>query len=420
MKKNGLWTKDFTIITVGSAISMLGNAVSYLAIAVLIIDLFGSGMLFAFFMVAYNFPKPIAPLIAGAYLDRFSRKKMIYILDFISSGLYLFIFLLLIWDLCYYWIFILLAVMIGSIDGIYTVAYDSLYPNLVSEGNMNKAYSISSMLYPLSTIMVPVALICYITVGIEPLFIFNSVTFFIAAVFETRISSEEKYVREMSKKLKGHMTDLLDGIRSITKDRGLSGITLFFVIYAFTLSASSTLVMPYFMGTSGTPPVLPVLFSSKYSGLIWYMLVTGSVFIGRFLGGGIQYFIRLPHGRRYSVAVCIAVLTTVIEATYLFCGVYAMIPICLFNGMIYTVFFNLRTSSTQNYIDDAHRARFNGTFQTATNFGNIAGMLVAAVFSLFLDVPYIALIFMSVNMIAVFAVFVAGRKAIKPIYNKRL
>ena len=37
---NRLWTKNFTIITVGSAISMLGNAVSYLAIEVLIIDMF--------------------------------------------------------------------------------------------------------------------------------------------------------------------------------------------------------------------------------------------------------------------------------------------------------------------------------------------------------------------------------------------
>lgn len=418
---NGLWTKNFTIITVGSAISMLGNAVSYLAIAVLIIDMFDSGLLFALFMVAYNMPKPIVPMIAGAYLDKFSRKRMIYTLDFISSSLYLLIFFLLTFNLCYYWIFIVLALIIGSIDSIYTVAYDSLYPNLVSEGNLQKAYSISSMLYPLSTIMVPVSLICYITVGLAPLFIFNAVTFFIAAVFETRIDYKEEYA-DTSKHhhTKMHLADFKEGFRYITSDKGLFRITLFFVIYSLTLGTASTLVMPYFTGTSGTPPVLPTLFSGEYSGLIWYMLVTGCVFIGRFLGGGFQYFLRLSHKIRYRVAVIIAVVTTVIEATYLLFNVYAMMPICIFNGMIYTILFNLRTSSTQNYVCDEKRARFNGTFQTLTNLGNVFGMLVASGLSTFMYVPYAAFIAMSVNMIAVFAVFVGGQKYIRPIFNKKL
>ena len=36
--KNKLWTRDFSIITIGSIISMLGNAVSGFAIGLVVLD----------------------------------------------------------------------------------------------------------------------------------------------------------------------------------------------------------------------------------------------------------------------------------------------------------------------------------------------------------------------------------------------
>ena len=53
-KTDTLWTRDFTIITVGSVISMLGNTVSGFAMSLLVLDISrygkysGSQHLFAF------------------------------------------------------------------------------------------------------------------------------------------------------------------------------------------------------------------------------------------------------------------------------------------------------------------------------------------------------------------------------------
>ena len=90
-----LWTRNFTIITLGSIVSMLGNSVSGFAIGLMVLDYTNSTFLFALFMVIYNLPKVAAPLFAGPYVDRFSRKKVIYTLDFISSGIYLLLFIAL-------------------------------------------------------------------------------------------------------------------------------------------------------------------------------------------------------------------------------------------------------------------------------------------------------------------------------------
>ena len=88
-KKNPLWTRDFTIITVGSIVSMLGNSMAGFAMSLMILDYIGSTMLYAIYMMMYTIPQLVTPIISGAILDRFSRKKMIYTLDYSMAGLYL-------------------------------------------------------------------------------------------------------------------------------------------------------------------------------------------------------------------------------------------------------------------------------------------------------------------------------------------
>ena len=146
--KNKLWTRDFSIITIGSIISMLGNAVSGFAIGLVVLDNTKSTLLYAFFMVMYSLPQIIVPLIAGPYLDKYSRNKVIYTLDFLSSFLFMLVFLFLHKEFFNYYLLIVISIIMGTIDGIYQVAYESFYPNLISEGNNSKAYSISSMIYP--------------------------------------------------------------------------------------------------------------------------------------------------------------------------------------------------------------------------------------------------------------------------------
>ena len=189
-----LWTRDFSILTIGSAVSMLGNAVSGFALGLLILDYTNSTFLYSLTLVIYTLPRIVMPLLAGPYLDRFSRKKIIYTLDFISAALYLLIFALLFFNFFNYYLIIILALIIGSIDGTYIVAFDSFFPNVVEKKNYSKAYSISSILYPLSAVMVPVAAYFYENFSLEPLFLFNAVTFLIAALFEVNIKAEEKHI----------------------------------------------------------------------------------------------------------------------------------------------------------------------------------------------------------------------------------
>ena len=90
-----LWSKNFTIITVGSLISMLGSAVAGWAMGLLVYAETENSVAFAAFMVLYSLPRILLPLFVGPYLDRFSRRKVIYTLDFVSAGLYVILFFIL-------------------------------------------------------------------------------------------------------------------------------------------------------------------------------------------------------------------------------------------------------------------------------------------------------------------------------------
>ena len=51
LSPNPLWTKDFTIITIGSVVSMLGSALSGFAMSLLVLDYTKSTFMFALYNV---------------------------------------------------------------------------------------------------------------------------------------------------------------------------------------------------------------------------------------------------------------------------------------------------------------------------------------------------------------------------------
>lgn len=141
-KSPKLWGKNFTILTLGSFVSMLGNSVSGYIISLMIFDMTGSVFLFSVFTVSFYLPKMLFSMFAGAYMDRFSRKRVIYSLDFISAFLYGIIFLILFLQWNFYWLFLILVLIVGSINGIYEVAFNSLFPNTISREVYSRAYAV--------------------------------------------------------------------------------------------------------------------------------------------------------------------------------------------------------------------------------------------------------------------------------------
>ncbi len=417
---NKLWTNDFKIITIGTIISMLGNSVAGFAVGLLVLDYTQSTLLYALFMVTYNLPKIIAPLFAGPYMDRFSRKKVIYTMDFISSGIFFIMFLLLRANWFNYGVFLMVVLLIGTVDGIYAVAYESFYPNLVSKGNFSKAYSISSMIYPLAAFMVPVASFIYARTGsAAPLFAFNSITFLIAAIFETRIGHQEVHLNQNNDLDKGfnmvqYKTDFKEGISYILKERGLLVITAYFCITMFAGSGAQTLYLPFFKNN-------PELFSHIPIDVVTlFTLVSVFGVVGRLTGGAIHYKYKYPINKKFAIALTVYTSIAILEAFQLYFPIPLMMVSFFVIGIMGVTSFNIRISATQSYVPDDKRGRFNGTFQMIVSAGSIVGQLMAGVLGEVFPERQIITMFMVINFIAVILIMYRKRDHVKKIYNRRV
>ncbi len=406
-----LWTRDFTIITIGSVISMLGNSLTSFAMSLMVLDYTNSSMLYAIYMVLYTLPQLVTPIISGAILDRFSRKKMIYTLDFVSAGIYLTMAITLLNGVFNFPMFAAVIFILGIIQSTYYIAYDSLYPMLITEGYYQKAYSISSMLETMTVVMVPVSTFVYKLVGIGPLMIINAVSFAIAAVFEMQIGHEEKYVEKRknevdnsSSKIDQMLIDIKEGVKYMRSEPALLAIVSYFGLNMLACGAMDVLCLPYYK-------------QNFKNGEYLYALVFGMSFIGRAVGGGIHYKFKIPTKLKFMFAMTIYIIIAIGEGTYMFMPIGLAVVVCFITGISGVTSYTIRISSTQSYVPDEKKGRYNGAFQLITTIGLVIGQMAGGALAQKMDARFVVFAGNIIALIAAIIIIGGNRKAVAKIYN---
>ena len=408
--ENKLWTRDFTIITLGSVVSMLGGQMAGFAMSLLVLDYTGSTFLFALYNVLYFLPHTIVPALCGPFLDRFSRRKTIYVLDFITAGVYVATALVFLAGYFSFPMLALFCVLIGTIGSVYNVAYDSFYPLLISEGNYSKAYSVASTLETLTMVMAPVSTFLYKQFGIVPLFLADAVTYFIAAVLETRISAQEHYVarqkenrteRRMSRQM---VRDFREGMQYLWSEKGLLAVAIYFCASSFAGGVTQTLDLPWFK-------------NAFHNGEYWFTLVWGMSSVGRAIGGALHYKLRIPKEKKYAIALTVYIVISTLEGTYLYCPIPAMMVMCFLTGLGGVTSYNIRIAGTQRYVPDEKKGRFNGAFGTINMVGMVAGQLIAGALAEILPIRGIVSAAMGLTVAVAILVIGGSKTAVSKIYN---
>ena len=404
MKK--LWTRDFTILTFGTLVSVFGNSLAGFSINLLVLDYSNSVFLFILFLVVFNLPKIIVPMVAGPFLDSFSRRKAIYTLDFISAAIYISLFFILGGGYFNYFFLLAMSIIMGTIDSFYLVAYESLYPVLVAEGNFRKAYSVSSAIMPLSAVMLPIATLLYEQVGLKWIFIISAGAFFTAACFETQIRADETHLRKSDVKysFSEYKSSFMEGIRYIRGEKGLLVITSYFFTSTFA-GAVMSLHLPYFRNT-------------EHLGVMLYSFVMGASVLGRLIGGAVQYRLDYPKDKKFMIAMTVYVSICFLEMSLLFMPIYVMALMSFLVGLLGVTSYNIRISATQSYLPDSKRARFNGAFQMFMNVGVILGQLIGGGLADLVPIRAVVVSFNIICLVSCFGIMWRGRRHVIPIYNR--
>ena len=411
-KAERLWTRDFTIITLGSVVSMFGNSMSGFAMSLMVLDISDSTLLYSVYIAMFTLPQLFMPIVSGALLDRFSRKKTIYMLDFVSTFLYILMAALLAAGWFSFPVFAVYCFILGAIQSTYMVAYESFYPLLISEGNFQKAYSIASVLETFSAVMVPVSAFLYRKIGLSPLLAINALCFLIAAIMETQIRADEQYLvtqRETRdhdlKASKQMLRDIREGFAYLRSEKGLLAIALYFAFSAITGGVSTVIVLPWFK-------------SVYENGEYLYMLVWGMALVGRAIGGMIHYRVSIPPKYRYRTALTVYIVISILEGVYLFTPIPVMMALCFLVGIGGITSYTIRVSATQSYVPDERKGRFNGAFNMISTAGALLGEVLAGGLTLILPERVVLLAAMLLCALAAVIFIGGGREHVSYIYNR--
>ena len=413
MKKentNPLWTRDFTIITLGSVVAMVGNSLSGFAMSLMVLDYTSSSLFYAIYIMVFTLPQLIVPVFSGAILDRFSRKKTIYTLDYISSILYLAVGLLLFNGWFNYPLFALFVFILGSIQSIYQVAYQSFYPMLITEGNFSKAYSVASMLESVTVFIVPVSTLVYNVFGIGPLMLANALCFFIAATVETRIKTEEKYVTdqkatEEKNKIHQMLSDTKKGFEYLWQEKGLFFIALYFLFSSISGGASNVIYLPYMKANFA-------------HGEYYYLLFGGFMMLGRVITSSWHYRNKLPVNKKFLITFIVYTTLSQINGALLYMPLTIMFILGFIQGCMGVTSYTIRISATQSYVPDEKKGRFNGAFNMLSVLGCLIGEGIAGVLSELMDMRLVVVLVEVVVFASAVLIMGGGRKSVAPIYNR--
>ena len=405
--KNTLWTKNFTIITLGTVISAVGGVAMGFALSFVVFDHTGSTLMMALFAAASSLPGIILPVLLSPYLDNFRRKPVIVGLDYLSAVIYLLFGLYLLKHSFSLPLYLLFSLACGSIGSVYNLAYESLYPNLIPEGFAQKGYTVSGMLYPTVTmVMTPVASILYTRLGLGVLCIGEGLLLAAAASVETQIRVEEHTKPGGKFSFSDYIGDFKEGFRYLKKEKGLLRIYGYMPITQGISQATEPLIRAWFRTAPGL-------------NLTMYALFTTAEFIGRTIGGLVHYKFEIPPEKRFSLAYLVYVTYNIMDTVLLWLGFPLMLVnrgICGFLGINSAT---LRASSVQNYLPDNMRAKVNAVFNML--YALVPTLLTLAVGALgeMMDYRLCVTLVSAAGLLPCYLIMWRGREDVKKVYNRK-
>ena len=367
MKKETLWTKNFTCITTASVLSIIGGEVMNLPLSLLVFEKTQSTMLSAIILICGMLPDVLLSVIVAPFIDKGKKKQWVVGLDTLMMVIYIIMGIWIANHEFQYMVYVVLSLVLGTISVFYRLAYGAWYPSLIPIGFEQKGYAISATIYPLITIvMAPVATFLYETVTMSTLFYLVAGILMISIVIESQIE-EVRNAENQVYTLKQYKEDIKEGFRYLKKEKGITNIYTYMAISNGTYEGSYIALQAYFQ----TNPMLSVTMLG---------FLRSAEMVGRVISGIFQYRFEIPAKKRFGITKFVYITYQLADMILLFTPYSAMIVNRFICGGLGNTSATVRETAVQSYLPDNMRARVNAVFNAIFSVGGIlfqifAGML---------------------------------------------
>jgi len=270
-----LRSRDYRRLWLGQLVSVLGDKVDQIALGILVYEATGSGLQMGIILAISMLPAALFGMIAGAYVDRFDKRRTMLAADLLRAVLVLCVPFAARYSIAAVYV---LALAVATVSLFFEPAKLSLIPRLVKNDELMAANSLDNATVSAAELVgLAFAAGLVATVGYRVAFYFDSATFLVSAVFILAIRHRETLVAVPDQPPEGLFADVVEGLRYITRHEVLRDLLLVYSAAAAAVAASLTFV--YVMALDRFKSGAPGL--AIMDGAITVGLLVGSVAIGR-------------------------------------------------------------------------------------------------------------------------------------------
>lgn len=406
MKEVKLWTRNFRLVILASAIGTIGATAGGFALAFLVFDETGSTLASALIVAIQLLPHLLLPVLIAPFMDRLPRKSFLVAGDIANAVLLAGMGLWLLFFNFSYVGYLAVSLLLACIGAVDELAFTSIYPELIPEGAEQKGYAVSSMLYPvLKVIMTPLAAVLLDTLGIAWILIAQSGLSFAAAITESFIHLDETERQHRTPySLQAWAGDIREAVQYLKEERGLRSI------YEYMAVTNGV--------ASGFSPIL-VAFFRTFPGFTAAMYSAFSVveFAGRTIGSALQYRIKIPDKKKYGLVFFVYQVYESMDM----CLLWLPYPLMLVNrgicGFLGSNSAILRSAAVQRYIPEKLRSRINAFDDVLITAGASVFSLMMGFLGEILDYRWCVTIGGAIAMLASWLLIWGRRKDVRRVYE---
>ena len=176
--------RDFRLLWIGQAVSLIGDGIYLVAIAWLVYDISNEPGALAVVGVAWTLPQVAGLLVAGVLSDRFERRRLLVIADLIRFVAIGAIAALALADAAELWHLVALVVVYGVGQALFQPAFTALIPQVVPREELLQANALRELMEPLGMRFAGPAVggAVIAVFGVGTAFLVDAITFVVSAI----------------------------------------------------------------------------------------------------------------------------------------------------------------------------------------------------------------------------------------------
>lgn len=357
-----LGVRDFRLLFVGQAMSNWGDGLTNITLLILTQRLTGSVAAVAGTAIAIALPQLFLGMLAGVFVDRWDRRRVMIASD-IARGLLVLGFIA-VGSADDLWLLYAVAFLQAAVGVFFNPAKGALIPRIVGKERLLAANSVMETSRVVFSLLGTAAAGVWAGVGDElwPIFVVDSITFIASAGFEWAIHTPS--MAERTTAPAKVFTEMMSGIRVALSSRVLVGILTGAGVLMFGLGAVNVLLVPFVVGDLGV--------SEAWFGALEGSQVTSMVASGTLVAVLAVRFkpTSLVSAALIGVGAVIASISFVTEAWHLMLVLFAV-------GWFVTPLQASISTLVQSEVPDEMRGRIGSALGTVIGSANVASMALA-------------------------------------------